>query len=99
MGPGHELAATALDTLPITVAIIDDEGEIQLTNRSWREFATAESDDEHVGVNYLAAAVTADDEYAQQAVDGIEAVLAGDRNSFSMEYPCHSPDEKHWFLM
>ncbi|MFD1562929.1 bacterio-opsin activator domain-containing protein [Haloarchaeobius amylolyticus] len=98
MGSGHELAATALDTLPITVAIIDDEGKILLTNRSWREFATAE-DDEHVGANYLAAAVTADDEYAEQAVAGIEAVLAGDRDSFSMEYPCHSPDEKRWFLM
>jgi len=98
MGSGHELAATALDTLPITVAIIDDEGEIQLTNRSWREFASAEGDD-YVDANYLAAAVTADDEYAQQAVDGIEAVLVGDRDSFSMEYPCHSPDEKRWFLM
>ncbi|TMT87230.1 GAF domain-containing protein [Haloterrigena sp. H1] len=99
MGPGHELAATALDTLPITVAIIDDEGEIQLTNRSWSEFASAETDAGHVGANYLAAAVTTDDEYAQQAVDGLEAVLDGDRDSFSMEYPCHTPDEKRWFLM
>ncbi len=99
MGTGYELAATALDTLPITVAIIDDDGEIQLTNRSWRGFETGESADEYVGANYLAAAVTADDEYAQQAVDGIEAVLAGDRDSFSMEYPCHSPEEKRWFLM
>ncbi|MFA9416460.1 bacterio-opsin activator domain-containing protein [Natrinema sp. HArc-T2] len=99
MGPGHELATTALDTLPITVAIIDDEGEIQFTNESWSEFETAERNDEHVGTNYLAAAVTADDDYAQQAVDGIESVLAGDRDSFSMEYPCHTPEEKRWFLM
>jgi len=99
MGPGHELAATALDTLPITVAIIDDEGEILLTNQSWNGFESAERDDEHIGANYLAAAATTDDEYAQQAVNGIEAVLAGDRDSFSMEYPCHTPDQKRWFLM
>ncbi len=31
--------------------------------------------------------------------DGIEAVLAGDRETFDHEYPCHSPEERRWFLM
>lgn len=95
----NELAASALETLPITVAVIDDEGEILLTNRSWREFGPEDNDDDHVGVDYIAMAATGDDEHAHRAITGIEAVLDGDRNSFSMEYPCHSPDEKRWFMM
>ncbi|OLZ40235.1 histidine kinase [Natrinema saccharevitans] len=99
MGTRNELAASALEDLPITVALIDEDGEILLTNRSWREFGPADGPADHVGVDYLANAATADDEHARRAVAGIEAVLAGDRDAFSMEYPCHSPDQKRWFLM
>ncbi len=99
MGSRHELAASALEDLPITVALIDEDGEILLTNRSWREFGPADGAVDHVGVDYLANAATTEDEHARRAVEGIEAVLAGDRDAFSMEYPCHSPDRKRWFLM
>lgn len=95
----HNLAAAALETLPITVAIIDDDGEILLTNRSWREFGPDDVTVDHVGHNYLATTAVDNDEYAERAIVGIEAVLAGDQESFSMEYPCHSPEEKRWFLM
>jgi PAS domain S-box-containing protein len=97
MGSRRDLPAAALETLPITVAVIDEDGEILLTNRSWREFGPDQPDD-HVGTDYLATAA-ADDEHASRAVAGIEAVVAGERDSFSMEYPCHSPDERRWFLM
>ncbi|WP_254524598.1 bacterio-opsin activator domain-containing protein [Natrinema caseinilyticum] len=95
----HDLAAAALETLPITVAIIDNDGEILLTNRSWREFGSSDGTVDHVGRNYLATTAVDDDEYAERALTGIESVLAGGQESFSMEYPCHSPDEKRWFLM
>ncbi|WP_049900110.1 bacterio-opsin activator domain-containing protein [Natrinema sp. J7-1] len=97
MVPRQELAAAALETLPVTVAVIDDEGEILLTNRSWRDFGP--DPDDHVGADYVATAATADDEHARRATAGIEAVLAGERDSFEMEYPCHSADEKRWFMM
>ncbi len=100
MDVSHDLAAAALETLPITVAIIDGDGEILLTNRSWREFGSNGADDDnHVGVDYLATAATGDDEHAEKAVAGIEAVLAGEQESFEMEYPCHTPEEKQWFMM
>ncbi|SDR17961.1 bacterio-opsin activator domain-containing protein [Natronobacterium texcoconense] len=92
------LAEAALDTLPITVAILDGDGEILLTNQSWKEFAP-DLDVDHVGVNYVATARMADDDYARRAVEGLEAVLEGDRDTFAMEYPCHTPSEKQWFLM
>ncbi len=34
MNASHDLATTALEMLPITVAVIDADGEIPLTNRS-----------------------------------------------------------------
>lgn len=34
------LVVSAIDTLPITIAVLDDEGTILQTNRAWSEFAT-----------------------------------------------------------
>ncbi len=96
----HSLATATLDTLPLTIAVLDATGEILLTNRSWREFGTEErADPSDVGVNYIATAAEADDEHASRATAGLEAVLDGDRETFAMEYPCHSPTQKQWFMM
>lgn len=97
MSESTSLAAAALDTLPMNVAILDAEGEIVFTNRAWREFAGTDTDD--VGRDYLAASEATDDKYASRANDAIRSILAGDRTTFQMEYPCHSPDRKRWFLM
>jgi hypothetical protein len=94
----------ALDTLPMNAAVVDEDGEILFTNRAWREFAAANEavDDARAdtfGANYFAATDTTGDVYARNADDGLRAVLAGEREQFSLEYPCHSEDEKRWFLM
>src|SRR5204863_3572173 len=53
------------------------------------------------GVSYLdvcrKAAEGAD--LAQIALDGVTAVCNGTKEYFQLEYPCHSPTEKRWFLM
>ncbi|AXR82857.1 bacterio-opsin activator domain-containing protein [Natrarchaeobaculum sulfurireducens] len=101
MGSRNDLAAATLETLPVTVAVIDDDGEILLTNRAWREFGSDEQSTDHVGVNYVATAVMFedDDEYARQAVEGLESVLEGEQETFVMEYPCHTPTRRQWFMM
>jgi PAS domain S-box-containing protein len=94
-----DLARATLDTFPINVAVVDGEGDILLTNRAWREFAGDQrASDDDLGANYFAAADPADAD-ADAAVAGIRSVLAGDREAFSMEYPCHSPDSRQWFTM
>lgn len=94
------LARHALDTLPLNVAVIDEDGTILLTNRSWEEFAgVGPAGEDMVGVNYLDATDTEDDEFAQQALEGLRTVIAGEQELFTLEYPCHSPDQKRWFLM
>jgi PAS domain S-box-containing protein len=93
------LARDTLDTFPINVAVVDATGEIVLTNRAWRSFAADERERrDDVGENYFAAA-DADEEHATAAVAGLRAVLSGEREQFKLEYPCHSPEERRWFLM
>ncbi len=95
------LARLTLDTLPFNIAVLDEEGTILFTNRAWDEFAGVgpEERDELVGVNYFEQTDTDADEYAAQAMEGLKSVVEGERDIFTLEYPCHSPEEKRWFLM
>ncbi|APX95646.1 sensor histidine kinase [Natronorubrum daqingense] len=96
------LVVSAIDTLPITIAVLDDEGTILQTNRAWSEFATENDLEMHpdtVGTNYLAITAQGETEHARSAATGLSETLSGDREKFELEYPCHSPDERRWFLM
>ncbi|WP_267643698.1 sensor histidine kinase [Haloarchaeobius amylolyticus] len=98
------LLAGALGGLPAQLAVLDQDGTIVYTNDRWRSFALendVEGDPDDVGRNYLdvTEAAAAKDEYAAEAAAGLRAVLAGDRDEFRLEYPCHSPDQKRWFLL
>jgi hypothetical protein len=101
-GDVDALVRTAFDLLPTQVAVVDGEGTIVSTNRTWRAFGEAnglDESDDTVGSSYLQVGAGSDDEHAARAVEGIESVLAGDDEPFSMEYPCHGPDEHRWFVM
>ncbi len=99
------LAQATLDTLPLNVAILDAGGEIVSTNRPWREFGRANgigTSPDALGTNYLEvtdAAAAEGDEDARRAAAGLREVLAGERDLFAMEYPCHAPTERRWFLL
>jgi diguanylate cyclase (GGDEF)-like protein/PAS domain S-box-containing protein len=58
-------------------------------------------DDFAEGINYLDVcdSVLGDDAgEASTVAAAIRAILKGDRDQISLEYPCHSPQEKLWFL-
>lgn len=94
-----------LNTLPAHIAIIESTGEIVDVNEAWKRFAAANGivgDFNWTGVNYLSVCEAAgpdDAEPAMEVSEGIRSVLAGEQDEFSLEYPCHSPDEKRWFIM
>ena len=97
----ESLVAAAFDALPAQVAVVDADGVILQTNRAWETFGLdndLQGDTDMVGENYLSVC-DAGDEDAQTAAAGIRAVLASEREAFELEYPCHSPDERRWFLM
>ncbi|MFW5955206.1 MAG: PAS domain S-box protein [Rhodothermales bacterium] len=93
-----------MDALSAHIAVLDAEGNILAINRAWREFAEANGLPAEVvseGQNYLAACDAdqrGDASEATSVAEGIRSVIRGDSESFALEYPCHGPDEKRWFL-
>lgn len=98
-----------LDALPANIALLDGQGSIVKVNAAWRRFARENAPGQGapavigaVDSNYLAvcdAAVGPSAEGAAAAATGIREVLAGRQAGFSLEYPCHSPEQQRWFLM
>ena len=95
---------STLDGLSAHIAVIDERGEIILTNKAYRDFAKQNGASPMVvseGTNYLDVcdmASGADAEEAGLFSEGIREVLSGKRRIFEFEYPCHSPDEQRWFI-
>ncbi len=101
----NELSRRILDSLAAEVAVLDWTGTIIAVNDAWTRFSIengGKPETAGVGVNYFEVCGSAHDVdalLAEQARNGIERVLDGSRESFKLEYPCHSPDQKRWFLM
>ena len=96
-----------LDSVSNQIAVIDESGTIVAINSAWRQFSVENSPqpgqlapNAAVGSNYLEVSCTdtAADE-AISAINGIRSVLSGHLSTFSLEYPCHSPQEQRWFMM
>lgn len=100
----NELLRKVVDSISDHVAVLDSEGYIVFTNKAWNIFAAENCLSADLGwqeVNYLKAcekAARAGDEFGKKAALGIAEVIGG-RERFQLEYPCHSPNEKRWFLM
>jgi len=96
---------STLDALSAHIAILDESGVIISVNAVWNRFAQSNCQSAArfgVGVNYLEVSDHSQGECAEEApavARGIRAVLAGEREEFSLEYPCHSPAEKRWFIV
>ncbi|POG55890.1 PAS domain-containing protein [Haloferax marisrubri] len=98
------LIERGFEEFPATIALLDRRGDIVYTNRAWRTFADANDyvgDLDSTGVNYLDVcdAASETDEIAGVVADGIRAVLRGERDLFTVEYPCHSPTVYRWFAL
>ncbi len=92
--------------LPSQVAVLDRDGTIVAVNEAWKRFARdngAPDLAEHsIGVNYLEIcrrAAGPSVEGAQAAYTGLLAVLNRSQPLYTLEYPCHSPSERRWFLL
>jgi PAS domain S-box-containing protein len=94
----------SLDGLAEHVAVLDRQGRILLVNRGWRVFGRANGlvlPDHGLGADYLAVAEAAagEDGPAGRVLEGLRQILAGRRERVEVEYPCHSPAERRWFLL
>ena len=89
-----------LDSLAANVAVLDEHGTIVAVNESWRRFA-AEHGMRHdaLGVSYTEVCRRAGEESATLIADHLGEMLAGERERFEIEYPCHDERERRWFLL
>ena len=95
----------ALDAMAPHIAILDDRGLIITVNAAWRNFAARsalEQADYGIGINYLTIcqhSAQFKTPSAAEAAEGIRDVIEGRREAFQLEYPCHTPDKKRWFVL
>ncbi|MEZ5252124.1 MAG: diguanylate cyclase, partial [Ilumatobacteraceae bacterium] len=95
----YELARQVLDSLPSQIAFVGPDGTIRLVNRAWEQFAAENAGDPHnygVGWNYLEVCAWGSD--GQAFAVGLRGVIDGTLPTFTMEYPCHAPDDPRWFV-
>ena len=89
-----------LDSLDANIAVLDGSGKIIAVNKSWLVFAGLnDADLSRVGVgsDYLMVcdrAAAQGDGIARQVCDAVRSVLKHESTSFSIEYPCDSPDQE-----
>jgi len=97
-----QLLGKSLDALPVNVSLLDTDGTILQTNNAWREFGTRNDirmEADTIGTNYLDVCERSTTDTARRARRGLSELLAGTREEFQLEYPCHSPVEQRWFLL
>ncbi len=99
----ERFAKSTLDSISKNIAVINDDGEIIAVNKSWNDFAEENDGNKSavsVGANYLDVckqSAEKGDEIAGEVYEKITNIIQDKENSFSLEYPCHSPNEKRWF--
>lgn len=95
-----------IDSLSQHLVVLDSNGFIITVNKAWKKFALENGCSPKVnfiGIHYIDVCSKAPDyangEEADEANKGIRSVMNGELPEYSLEYPCHSPIEKRWFLM
>jgi PAS domain S-box-containing protein len=96
---------SALNALSAHIAILDESGDIIGVNASWQTFAEDNGfrpSQYGIGLNYLAVCDTSSQRNSSEApivASGIRDIMAGKIDEFEMEYPCHSPLQRRWFVV
>jgi PAS domain S-box-containing protein len=103
------LLTSVHDSISEQLAVLNSAGDIVAVNAAWRNFAMqngetadAPAPRTDVGMNYLEvcrAATGGDHAQAMAACAGIQSILDGASNGFTLEYACHSPTVQRWFLL
>jgi PAS domain S-box-containing protein len=93
-----------LNSLPSSVCVIDDAGNILHVNDAWKQFGATNSnkikDTTCTEYNYFDVCKSDfENEDTNLILEGLIGLLNGKIEKFEYEYPCHTPNEKHWFLM
>ncbi|NMG74000.1 PAS domain-containing protein [Aromatoleum diolicum] len=105
LAEAERFARATIDSLSSSLCVLDEQGRIIATNRTWREWAIGTGD-------RVARARGCQDcratpfripcwsaETATSVHDAIQDLLARKRRTFSLEYECRAPAGSSWFEM
>ena len=99
------LTTAILDILPEHICILDIEGNIIFTNKAWDKFALEngwKSTKKWHEINYfnvIKSSEGVDVKDANVFLNGINEMITGKRENFSLKYTCHSKTQKRWFKL
>jgi len=98
-------AHATIDAVSAHICVLDETGKILTCNQAWRDFFDKNHNEPgnlnyYIGASYLntcefASGMGADT--GSLIAEGIRDLIAGRRDYFALEYPCHSPVEQRWF--
>jgi DNA-binding CsgD family transcriptional regulator len=92
---------TALQSLPVSAAILESSGKIVAVNEAWKTFGERNGlmlPEFGVGQDYLhhcGDEVADSDEFKSN----LRKLLTGKMDLLTLVYPCHSPEKQRWFFL
>lgn len=103
----ERFARATIDALSAQIAILDEHGIVLSVNDAWSKFAAdnpGRLNSAAVGMDYLRYLESIDLDVnesvsASALLKGIQFTMAGEPDTFSFEYPCHTQEQKRWFLV
>ncbi len=96
---------SVLDALTDHVAVLDEHGNIVAVNAAWRKFARQNGynvSSYGIGTNYLDVcdrSTLSNSKEAPFIANSIRSIVRGQMDEFQMEYPCHTPLKRQWFVV
>lgn len=97
---------TILNAIPDVMVLVDDALNVLSVNAAWGHLAREHRADEEwfrpVARPYFdacAAIRLGDEKFATDAEAGVREVISGARETFEIEYPCHTPSEPCYYLL
>ncbi|MCX7859578.1 MAG: PAS domain-containing protein [Chloroflexus sp.] len=93
-----------LNSLTSEIVVLDKQGRIVAVNEAWLEFGRQNGVTDlasiGVGADYFAVcAASGPGTGGPEALQGLQAVLAGQLAEFTYEYPCPGPQGMRWFAL
>ncbi len=106
MNDSADFLRSVLNSMTEQIVVIDGTGTIKFVNQAWNDFGVQNNcrtpSDKWLATNYLEVcdASTGSGEASGRSIAaGIRSVINRSSPHFAVEYPCHSPAERRWFMM